>query len=71
MTTPTPYPRPELTEADNTQVAESVRMLIRRYGHDKTFLIIGALAAENVRLAKECNEHRAARGFEPLPTFKV
>ena len=30
-----------------------------------------SLALENVRLAKECNEHRAARGFEPLPTFKV
>jgi uncharacterized protein YbaA (DUF1428 family) len=25
---------------------------------------------ENIRLTKEVNDHRAARGFKPLPTFK-
>ena len=71
MTTLTPYPRPELTEADNAQAAADARTLIRKYGMNNAMKIIAALALENVRLAKEVNEHRAARGFEPLPTFKV
>lgn len=71
MTTLTPYPRPELTDADKAQAAEDARKLIRRYGMNNAVRIIAELAAENVRLAKEVNEHRAARGFDPLPTFEV
>jgi hypothetical protein len=33
--------------------------------------IIVALCAENMRLVKEIQEHRAARGIEPLPVFEV
>ncbi len=33
--------------------------------------MLAALCLENVRLVKEINEHRAARGIEPLKTFKV
>jgi len=29
-----------------------------------------AICAANIQLAAEINEHRAARGFDPLPTYK-
>ena len=73
MTTPlpTPYQRPELTAEDRTQAEQYAAQVFRRYGIGKVTLMIAALALENIRLVKEINEHRAARGIEPLPTFEV
>lgn len=67
----TPYPRPELTEKDIDQAETDARALLRRYGFNNAIKIIGILAAESVRLLKEVNEHRAARGYDQLPSFKV
>lgn len=67
----TPYTRPELDEKELDQAQADARALIRKYGMNNAIKIIALLAVENSRLTKEVNEHRAARGFEPLPTFKV
>lgn len=71
MTTPQPYTRPELDEKELDQAQTDARVLIRKCGFNNAVKIIGLLAVENARLLKECNEHRTARGIEPIPTFKV
>lgn len=69
--TSTPYQRPELTEEDKQTAAEDVKKLMRKYGMGNVPKIIGALVLENIRLVKEIQEHRAARGIEPLKTYEV
>jgi hypothetical protein len=71
MSDPKPYQRPELEEKDIIQARMDAAKLIRKYGMSKTMQMLNALIVENVRLTKEIQEHRAARGFESLPTFKV
>lgn len=66
-----PYQRPELTPEEKELAAENAEKLIRKYGYTNLVKMLGMLALENARLVKEIQEHRAARGFEPLPTFKV
>ena len=65
------YERPELTEKEIDQAQTDARTLIHKYGMNNAIKIIALLCVENVRLTKEVNEHRAARGIDPLPTFKV
>ena len=65
------YTRPELSDAEKKQAMKDAATLIRKYGMNKIPLMVAALCMENVRLAKEVNEHRAARGIDPLPTFEV
>ena len=65
------YTRPELTPEEKHQCNIDAKELIRKYGMGKVFVIIDALVIENVRLTKEINEHRAARGIDPLKTYKV
>ena len=71
MKTPTPYTRPELEKTDVNKAHEAARTLIRKYGVHNFGKIIALLCVENVRLVKECQEHRAARGIDPLETFEV
>lgn len=67
----TDYTRPELTDDEITQAQDDARRLIRKYGMLQAVKIIALLAIENVKLSKEVNEHRAARGIEPLKTYEV
>jgi ribosomal protein L31E len=64
------YNRPEATEEDIKAVAtygakatngKSVREI-------RNFILL--ILIENVRLTKEVNDHRAARGIAPLPTYR-
>lgn len=74
MTTPTTetkYPRPELTKDEMKAAQEDAKQLFRKYGLRNVGNMILALCLENMRLVKEVQEHRKARGIEPLPTFKV
>ncbi len=72
MTTPLqPYTRPELTEEERILAANDAQKLVRKYGMTNLGQMLGMLVLENTRLVKEIQEHRKARGFEPLPTFKV
>lgn len=65
------YTRPELEEKEVIQARMDAQKLIRKYGMNKLAIMLAALVIENVRLVKEINEHRAARGIEPLATFEV
>lgn len=65
------YQRPELTDADKATAERDSKALVKKYGYNNLPKILAALAVENVRLVKEINEHRAARGIDPLPTFEV
>lgn len=67
----TDYTRPELTEEDQKNAAQDYQRLIKKFGYGNLPLMMKALCLENMRLVKECNEHRAARGIAPLPTFEV
>lgn len=65
------YQRPELTDADKATAERDCKALIKKYGYNNLPKILAALAVENVRLVKEIQEHRAARGIDPLPVFKA
>lgn len=65
------YIRPNITPKMKTDAEKSARTLIEKYGIESVNLIIGSLAVENMRLVAEINEHRAARGIDPLPVFEV
>jgi len=67
----TDYTRPELTKDDMNKVSEGAKKLIRKYGVNNFGKIIAMLCAENVRLTKEVNEHRAARDIAPLEAFEA
>lgn len=67
----TDYIRPNLTTKEQYDAEKDAKELIRKYGMSNAIKIITLLAVENVRLTKEINEHRAARGIDPLPTYKV
>jgi hypothetical protein len=64
-----PYTRPELTADEKRMLALTAHQINMLHDMRKRLAYIGALVAENARLTKEVNEHRAARGFELLPTF--
>jgi len=65
------YVRPELEEKDLIQARMDAAALVRKYGMKRLPEMLQALVIENVKLTKEINEHRTARGIEPLPTYKV
>lgn len=67
----TEYTRPQLDDKDKAKAEADAKALIRKHGLNKLPIILAALCVENVRLVKEIQEHRAARGIDPLPTFKV
>lgn len=67
----TEYERPNLTEEDLKQAREDAHKLIRKYGMGNLLAMLTMLVIENVKLTKEIQEHRAARGIAPLPTFEV
>jgi len=60
-----------VTSADQVQARKNAQTLILKYGLGRLQDILNALVMENIRLVKEVQEHRAARGIEPLPTFEV
>ena len=65
-----PYLRPELTEVDQAE-AKALANKLSATPPFKMRAALWALLLENIRLAHECNEHRRARGFEPLPVTQV
>jgi hypothetical protein len=68
---PTTYTRPELTKDDQ---AKAGQLAVSLTGNKSTLQIRAAVAMvllENQKLTREVNEHRAARGLEPLATHEV
>jgi hypothetical protein len=65
------YHRPLLTEEEKDKVEAYARRMIEKNGYAAKDIMIIKLCFENFRLVKEANEHRAARGIDPLPVFEV
>jgi hypothetical protein len=62
------YPRPMLTPEEQAKQRELARN-INFTQFQSRGRILSKLCEENLRLLKEVNEHRLARGFDPLPGF--
>lgn len=66
---PTPFERPTLTPEEIKSLERASRRIFMLSRKDQVNTLLAALV-ENARLAKEVNIHRAARGYELLPTYE-
>lgn len=62
------YQRPILNETEQALLMVAVREFFTMH-RPKQIELISKLMVENALLTCEVNEHRAARGFDPLPTY--
>lgn len=62
------YTRPALDfDVLNAEIETFITKVRGQHPNTKQLLtIISQLLVENAQLTTECNDHRAARGFEPL-----
>lgn len=67
MTAYTPRPLTDDEKADAIRAAAKITVN-RSMAQIRTAVL--AICAANIQLAAEVNEHRAARGFDPLPTYR-
>lgn len=65
------YHAPVPSQEDKKKAEVGATKLIKEHGYNNLPKIIALLCIENVRLVKEIQEHRAARGIEPLKVFEV
>lgn len=63
------YTRPQLTEDDKRELMNALAR-IKRMGFAKTLIYLLNAMLENAILTREVNEHRAALGIDPLPTYQ-
>lgn len=61
------YQRPELSPAQQASLSRAARRVNAIRDDALRLSYVAALVYENARLLAECNEHRCARGFDPLP----
>lgn len=66
---PPSYPRPEVTTEEKEKIAKAARKLAAIKDDRLRLAYVIAVCLENARLVREVNEHRQARGFEPLPVY--
>lgn len=62
------YPRPDLPDTEKRQLALAARRLLA-LPRMRQEIMIASLLYENAQLAAECNDHRQARGYDPLPLY--
>lgn len=67
----TAYTPQELTDEERAQADRIAKMTLKKYGITGLTVAVSALMLENAKLTKEINEHRIARGYEPMETFVV
>lgn len=65
----TAYPRPDIDPQEAEKYSRVARKVNSIPDQMMRLIYVAAMIAENVRLTKEVNEHRIARGFEPLPVY--
>lgn len=65
------YTRPQLTKEEEREAMDGASKLVRKYGMRNFGTLLSSLCRENMLLVKEINEHRLARGIEPLKTYEV
>lgn len=64
------YARQEPSAQDVEKAKGWALRIVSQKTHVQIAGIIVELMKENMRLTAEVNDHRASRGFEPLPTHK-
>lgn len=62
----TTYARPDLTAEQQMDAIRAANKIVGNHSIAQIRAAVVALCAENMRLAAEINEHRTARGMEPL-----
>lgn len=67
----TNYERPTLTETEARETVWAAAKINRILSFKNRLAVITRLVIENALLVKECNQHRAALGYEPLPVFNA
>ncbi len=60
------YDRPPVTQAEQREAMQLAVKHTHGLGTADIRRAIAVLVLENMRLARECNEHRAARGYKPI-----
>lgn len=63
------YPPRDLPDEDQRVLAKLANRINSIKDQWLRLTYISSLVYENARLTAECNDHRAARGFDPMPTF--
>ena len=64
---PQTYQRQELTTEEKERLSKYISKFVFHKSRREIIFAMAALCAENAKLTKEVNDHRAARGFELLP----
>ena len=64
-----PYTPPALTDEDREDAKKYAEKIVRKNGPLNLGKILVVLCLENIRLLKEIQDHRAARGFKPAKEF--
>lgn len=65
------YTRPEATTEDKALAKKAAETLLKKYGLRNFGTMLAHLCLENVMLVREINEHREARGIEPIKVTEV
>jgi hypothetical protein len=65
----TAYSRPEITSTEQNKLA---RLVMRFFvlPRPQQIKLLAKIASENMLLAREVNDHRAALGLDPIPTYE-
>lgn len=63
------YPRPELTSDEGKKYSNVAKKINGIQDSRLRLVYLTTIVCENVRLLREVNEHRRARGLDPLPEY--
>ena len=64
------YTQQEPSDEDVEAAKKWAVKIVNSLNHKQVSGQIVTLMLENMKLTAEVNDHRQARGFEPLPTYK-
>lgn len=64
----TPFTRPDLTPDESAKATAYAKIIVYAQADKHLKLrMVESIMIENMRLLKECNQHRAAAGLDQLP----
>ena len=66
-----PYQRPIPDDTAQKSVLRTVGKFFHNLNRQQQVQVLTAILIENTSLTAEVNEHRQARGIEPLPTYEA
>lgn len=66
-----PFARPELTHDEQLKAVAVANKIARHFNVARRLDYVLVIVNDNIRLLKEVQQHRAARGLEPLETYPI